>query len=199
MIKNIIFDLGKVLIDYDFDIFFQKIGNKPNTRTLDEANKEILLFEAGKIDKNTFFNHLKKIYGFNISFEQFKNLWCDVFWEIPQMIDLAKTLKQKDYNIFLLSNTDELHFPYIRKKFPSIKIFDSGLMLSYDLGYVKPDKRIFEKALSTYDLNAGETVFIDDRKENIIAAKELGILAIHHLNYENTFEEMNKIINLEDK
>ena len=72
MIKNIIFDLGKVLIDYDFDIFFQKIGNKPNTRTLDEANKEILLFEAGKIDRYTFFEHLRSclVLVYDMSIEQ---------------------------------------------------------------------------------------------------------------------------------
>ncbi len=199
MIKNIIFDLGKVLIDYDFDIFFQKIGNKPNTRTLDEANKEILLFEAGKIDKYTFFEHLKKIYDFNIPFEQFKSLWCNVFWEIPQMTKLSAELKQKGYNLFLLSNTDELHFPYIKEKFPAVNIFDNGLMLSYQLGYTKPEKEIYEKALSIYNLNPNETVFIDDREENILAANNFGLKGIVHKDYKETYKKLEKIINLEDK
>ena len=199
MIKNIVFDLGKVLIDYDFDKFFQKLGYEPQTRQLDEANREILLFEAGKMDKHTFVEELKKIYNFNLSFDEFKNLWCDVFWEIPEMINLAKELKNKGFNLFLFSNTDELHFPYIWQKFPDIKMFENGLMLSYQLGYVKPDKNAYKEALGRYNLLPEQTIFIDDRKENIKTANDFGIYGIVHTDFENTNKEIKKIITLEDK
>ena len=115
------------------------------------------------------------------------------------MTKLSTELKQKGYNLFLLSNTDELHFPYIKEKFPAVNIFDNGLMLSYQLGYTKPEKEIYEKALSIYNLNPNETVFIDDREENITAAKELNIKGIVHKDYNETYKKLEKIINLEDK
>ena len=199
MIKNVIFDLGKVLIDYDFDKFFVKIGNKPDTRTLDEANREILLFEAGKTDKQKFYEDMKRIYGFSLSFEKFKLLWCDVFWEIPRMIQLAKKIKESGYNIYIFSNTDQLHFPYIWQKFPSINFFENNLMLSYELGFVKPEEEIYHAAIKKFGINPEKSIFIDDRSENIKTALEIGFNAIHHTNYGNTYNEIKKRINLEDK
>lgn len=198
MIKNVIFDLGKVLIDYDFDNFFQNLGFAPNTRTLDEANTDILLFESGKLDKTEFYNRIQNIYGFDKSQNEFYELWCDVFWEIPEMISLAKDIKN-DFDLYILSNTDETHFPYIWEKFPSIQFFGDNLMLSHELGYVKPDIKTFTEALKKFSLNPYETIFIDDKIDNIQVANDVGFTTIHHTNFNITKEKLNKLLYLEAK
>lgn len=198
MIENVIFDLGKVLIDYDFDIFFKNLGFASNTRTLDEANEEIILFESGDIDKTDFYNRMKSIYGFEADISEFYKLWNDVFWEVPQMISLAKSLQNK-YNLFIFSNTDEAQFPYIWKKFPSLHFFGDKLMLSYELGYVKPDISAFDEILDKYSLNPFETLFIDDRADNIQSAYAVGFATIHHTDFETTKNKMKKILQLEDR
>jgi len=198
MIKNVIFDLGKVLIDYDFDKFFQNMRFAPNARTLDEANEEILLFESGKFEKTGFYNIMKSIYGFDKTIDEFYKYWCDVFWEIPQMIEIAKSLNDK-FNLYIFSNTDQAHFPYIWEKFPSIHFFGDNLMLSHELGHVKPDISAFDEVLDRFSLNPFETLFIDDRADNIQSAYAVGFATIHHTDIEDTKKELKRLLHLEDK
>ena len=193
MIKNVIFDLGKVLIDFDFDGFYTSLGHDPAERTLDEANGPILLFEAGKISKSIFFEEIKKIYDFELSLKNFEILWCNVFSEAKEMIELARKISEK-YNVFILSNTDEIHFPYIWKNFPELHFFKKNLMLSYELNSVKPEKEIYQNAIEKFGLNPVECVFIDDRPVNVNVAQEFGMKGIIHQSYFNTKEKLVKIL-----
>ncbi|MCF7792736.1 MAG: HAD-IA family hydrolase [Candidatus Cloacimonetes bacterium] len=107
------------------------------------------------------------------------------------MIDFAKKLSSK-YKIFILSNTDEIHFPYIWKTFPSLHIFAQNLMLSYQLGCMKPNLEIYSKALSMHKLKAEECIFIDDKLENMRAAEKFGMTSILHINNKKTFIDVSK-------
>lgn len=193
MIKNVIFDLGKVLIDFDFDGFYTALGYDPAERTLDEANGPILLFEAGKISKAVFFEEIKKIYGFDMSLKEFEILWCSVFSEAKDMIELARKISKK-YNVFIFSNTDEIHFPYIWKNFPALHFFKENLMLSYELNAVKPEKEIYQNAIEKFRLNPSECVFIDDRPINVNIAEEFGMKGIIHRSFFGTKEKLEKIL-----
>ncbi len=193
MIKNVIFDLGKVLIEFDFDGFYTALGYDSAERTLDEANEPILLFEAGKISKAVFFEEIKKIYGFDLSLKEFEILWCSVFSDAKEMIELARKISEK-YNVFILSNTDEIHFPYIWKNFPELHFFEKNLMLSYELNSVKPEKEIYQNAIRRFRLNPTECVFIDDRQINVNVAEEFGMKGIIHQSYFNTKEKLVKIL-----
>ena len=121
-IKNVIFDLGKVLIDYDFDIFFGEIDYKPGERNLDEGLDPIVNFESGKISKIEFLEQMKKVYDFSLSLEKFEKIWTEVFSEMGNMLDLARKVSD-NYKVYIFSNTDELHFPYIWRKFPKLHFF----------------------------------------------------------------------------
>lgn len=193
-IQNIIFDLGNVLIEYDFDLFYQKIGYEKGERHLDEAAESIILFESGKISAAEFLSQMQKIYNFSMTLEDFKKHWAEVFWENKTMINLARSINQK-YPTFLFSNTDEIHFPYIWQKFSSLHFFQDRLMLSYELGEVKPDLDSYKKALEKFGLNAKNTVFIDDRPKNIEAAKKFGMQGIVHKDFNSTKEQLEKILN----
>ena len=193
MIKNVIFDLGNVLIDFDFDGFYISLGYEPAERTLDEANEPILLFEAGKISKAVFFEEIKNIYGFDISLKEFEILWCSVFSEAKEMIELARKISEK-YNVFIFSNTDEIHFPYIWKNFTALHFFKENLMLSYELNAVKPEEKIYQNAIEKFRLNPSECVFIDDRPVNVNMAEEFGMKGIIHRSFSNTKEKLEKIL-----
>ena len=194
-IKNVIFDLGKVLIDFNFSSFWISIGAEKCERFLDEAQEPILLFEAGKISRQRFYNEVKKIYNFDMNRQDFEKIWCDVFSEKSQMIEMAKKINRK-YEIFIFSNTDEIHFPFIWKTFPSIHFFKENLMLSYEIGSVKPDLDSYERALNKFNLRFDECLFIDDRPINIQVAESLGMKGILHKEFEETREKISKILDM---
>lgn len=185
MQKNVIFDLGNVLINFDFSIFFQAIGKKTNEHTLEEANEPILDFERGLLTKEQFLTKLHSIYHFSIPLAEFEKVWCHVFTENLEMIELAKRISKK-YPVYIFSNTDELHFPYIWQTFPSLHFFQNNLMLSYEIQAVKPDKESYMKALALFSLQAKDCLFIDDRPINIVTANELGFTGHIHQNVQQT-------------
>ncbi|OQX71855.1 MAG: hypothetical protein B6D62_01215 [Candidatus Cloacimonas sp. 4484_275] len=192
--KNIIFDLGNVLVNFDFTEFWEKIGAKPaHKRFLEEAEKPILLFEAGKISKEQFFSEFKKIYDFEMPLPKFEKIWSEVFSENLPMVELAKKL-HSDFDLYIFSNTDEIHFPYIWKNFPSLHFFGENLMLSYEIGAVKPEKEAYENALKKFNLKPENCVFIDDRPINIKMAQQLGMKGIVHRSFEETAAELSKIL-----
>ncbi|MCD4817780.1 MAG: HAD family phosphatase [Candidatus Cloacimonetes bacterium] len=190
-IKNVIFDLGKVLIDYDFDIFFGEIGYKPEERNLDEGLDPILDFESGKISKIEFLEQMKDVYNFSLSLEKFEIIWAEVFSEMENMLALARKVSE-NYKVFIFSNTDEIHFPYIWEKFPKLHFFNENLMLSYELNSVKPDKEIYQNAIEKFSLVPEESIFIDDRPINIKVAQEFGFDGIIHRDLETTNLELKK-------
>jgi len=195
MIKNIIFDLGNVLINFDFNRFFAVCGYKPGERELDEALPVLMKFDAGQMNRWEFFSQMKEVFNFKLSQNEFEAAWCDNFWENKEMIDFAKKLS-KHYPVYILSNTDEIHFPYIWQKFPALHFFQKNLMLSYELEAVKPGKLIFEKALRLFELVPEESLFIDDINNNTKAANICGLNSIWYRSNADTFKKISKFLTL---
>ncbi|MBT3755867.1 MAG: HAD family phosphatase [Candidatus Cloacimonetes bacterium] len=191
--KNIIFDLGKVLVDYDFDVFYKELDYEPKLETLMESTIPVLEFEAGKLSRQEFYQKLKDIYKFEHNIEEFEKIWCSVFTELTELVDFAKELK-KDYNIYVLSNTDEIHFNSIWEQFPALHFFEDNLMLSYELDSVKPQKEIYERALNMFNLKPEECLFIDDKQENISGAKRMGITGILFTNATETKRKIKELL-----
>jgi putative hydrolase of the HAD superfamily len=192
-IENIIFDLGNVLIDVDFEVFYQKLGYVPDAAELIKAKQVISKFEAGQIAVEDFIEELNSHWNLQLSVDEFKQIWTNLFTVNQQMIDLAAALNQK-YSLFILSNTDEIHFPYIWNNFPELHFFQDRLLLSYQLGTVKPNPQIYQIACQKYHLNPKTSIFIDDKAENIISACELGFRGIIHKNYRETKQKLDEIL-----
>ena len=192
-IENIIFDLGNVLIDVDFEVFYQKLGYVPEATDLVKAKHFITKFEAGQIAVDDFIEELNNHWNLQLSVDEFKLIWTNLFSANQQMIDLAEDLSQK-YPVYILSNTDEIHFPYIWNNFPELHFFRDRLLLSYKLGTVKPNSQIYQIACQKYDLTPESTIFIDDKAENIEAARKIGFNGIVYLNYKQTRQELDKLL-----
>ena len=195
MIKNIIFDLGNVLINYDFELFFEKLGYQRGERSLQEAHTEIFAFECGKMTIDDFLTALQKVYTSDLDADEFTEAWCDVFWANEELLDIIPGLAN-DYRLMILSNNDELHFPYIWEKYPALRIFPAqDIMITSRLGYIKPDIKVYQEAVLQHDFHWHESIFIDDVKVNTEIAASLGAATIWHRDNEVTIAELKNRLN----
>lgn len=180
-IKSVIFDLGRVLIDFDHRISARKIAARS-----DKGEDEILklffdspvtaAFEAGKASPEEFFLQIKEMLGLRMSYAEFVPAWNEIFFfseKNRQVYELALKLKGQ-YKTALLSNVNILHFGYIKKAFPILDAFHT-VITSFEVGCVKPSACIYNSALKLLESGPLETFYTDDREELILGARELGI------------------------
>lgn len=187
-IRNIIFDLGGVL----FDINYQNIIDSFNELGLDkfEASYTQLkqdhlfdLLETGNISAQEFRNKISNISKTVLRDEQIDNAWNSILIGFPDRnIELLKNLAA-DYRIFLLSNTNEIHETAFRKMLASQKdkpiledLFEK-VYLSHRVHLRKPDAEIFNLVIEENKLNAAETLFIDDSPQHVQGALRVGLQA----------------------
>ena len=187
-IKNIIFDLGGVILNIDtqksIDAFANILGKKNDEFVRNYNNFNLLdRLEKGKISPKQFRDELKQIIPKKISDTQIDSAWNSMLLDFPkERIELLNKLKPK-YRTFLLSNTNKIHYNSYTKQLNEqfgIKnlsdLFEEEYM-SFDLKMRKPDKEIFYHVLDQNNLLANETLFFDDTIENVEAAKQIGIKA----------------------
>jgi putative hydrolase of the HAD superfamily len=184
--KNIIFDFGGVIINVDYHRVvnaFVQLGVKDFDRLFSQLNQHHLFddFEKGLISADEFRKRLKSISNVPLTDQQVDDAWNAILINLPkENIELLKRLK-KNYRLFLLSNTNEIH----EKAFTEMMMRDfgenvlpdifEGIYFSHRMHKRKPDAEIFKQVLKENNLAAGETLFIDDSPQHIDAAKQLGI------------------------
>ncbi len=176
-IKAVVFDLGNTLVTIDYQPFLIHTKLEKQFSEL-EINNLLSVptqrYESGKLDTQSFYLIVKKQLRLEIDFEKFKLAWCSVATSnIIGIQDLINQLKTK-YPLYLLSNTNELHFDYILKNFPVLKEFRK-YFLSYQIGTMKPEVGIYMHMLNELNLKPEEIFFIDDKKINIESANQLRI------------------------
>jgi len=180
-IEAILFDLGKVLIDFNFETGLEALHNAcsiSRSRLEDVLWDEncIRRYERGEISTRDFHLYLRETADLNMDLEVFCRTWSSVF--LPGLIvseHLLAALK-RNYPLILVSNTNEAHIDFVRANYSVLNYFDH-YVLSYEVGSLKPDRKIFERAISVSGRKAGSLFFTDDREENIVAATQLGIHA----------------------
>ncbi len=183
-VKVIIFDLGNVILPFDFDLCCRNLS-RCSPFPLEDIRafllKEQLIsdYEEGKMDSAQFFAYVQKELSLGLTFEQFRPIWGNIFNEDCQVSGLIRRLRP-DYRLLLLSNTNELHFEYILGRYSVMNQFDEYI-LSYKVGYAKPHPRIYQEAILQAGVSPGQIVYTDDRLEFIQAACKLGIQGIHFI------------------
>lgn len=194
-IKAIVFDMGNVLVKYDFMIFlnqFEKICKKPRKEIIDVflsaySNK----FDTGKISGLDFYTEIVNNLEINISFEDFKKMYCSIFLKNNDFKKYAEKIIDK-YPAYILSNIDELHYEHIVNNFNWVNNIDTHF-LSYEMGLLKPDEKIYKNIINNIkDYNPEEILFIDDKTENIEGAQKAGLKAIHYSSTEYVVSELKK-------
>lgn len=185
-IRNIIFDLGDVIIDLNRQLAldeFEKLGVK-NIQSIHQkisGSKLFDDFEKGLIGPGDFRRELNTYFAVWPKDAEFDFAWNTILCRIPkERIELLQRLS-KNYRLFVLSNTDRIHINAIYNMLKAdfaLEDFSSifeHCYYSFDLGLRKPSLEIYKTVLGRSNLDPNETLFLDDRQENIDAAEELRI------------------------
>lgn len=190
-IKNIIFDLGDVILNIDVPIAsksFADLSGREQSEilTIFKESEIFRQFETGLMDEPTFRNYVRDILNFpDLSDEAIDTAWNSLLLDLPpERVELLKKLATR-YRLFLLSNTSSIHITQVNKILEAStgveKLEDlfEIVFLSYEMGLMKPDTRIYQEVLDKAGLIAEETLFLDDNADNIRGAAQLGIHTIH--------------------
>lgn len=187
-IKNIIFDLGGVIINLDINKTiqeFNKLSNKQFETIYTQLQQSPVFdkFDKGEISESDFFNEIQKALGINIPKEKLLFAWNAMLLDFPKnRLQLLEKLKP-NYRLFLLSNTNETHvteFESILFKqhgFHNLESLFETVYYSCRMGMRKPNNNIFDFVLTKHNLNPQETLFIDDSPQHIEGALKSGIRA----------------------
>lgn len=189
-IKNIVFDLGGVLIDLDFPRALQAFGQAGLTdiaKDVQAFSREGIFMdlELGNISSEEFFQAVCRRSDKPLALQQAAEYWNLILKDIPQeKLELIRELR-KDYHVHLLSNTNRPHWEYIcrtcfQKDGYKLEDYFEQIFLSYEMHLAKPDKRIFTRMLQESGMKPEETLFIDDSEANCKAAEETGIRTLHY-------------------
>lgn len=175
-------DMGNVLVNVDSERFFSRIAQLTSGMDRETFVRRVLLrplymdFARGIVDGPTFARALARELGLGWTYEEFTRLWVDMFEEIQGTEGALRTALDH-VPVYILSNTDPVHMEYLLARFPWIGSV-TGSVLSYDVGFLKPQPEFYLHALSEFGHRPERVLFVDDRPENVDAAREIGFLAV---------------------
>jgi epoxide hydrolase-like predicted phosphatase len=177
----IIFDLGRVLVDFDFKKVISKL-KRHSPLSLKEIHAYFQRtplwdrFERGGVSPENFYKELQKDLKLKgLTFEGFGPVWNEIFTENHDTVALLQSLRGK-YRLALLSNVNFMHWDYIHQRYGFLKWFDY-LITSCAVGHRKPDAEIFRIALHLAGVSPERAIFIDDVASHVRAAQSMGIRA----------------------
>lgn len=179
-IQLITFDLGNVLVRVDHMEFCRRLA------VLAQAGAEEIFdyvfnsplepgYDTGMMTSQEFYRQIVLQFQVSLEFERFVRWWNSLFSPMPGMEAVVNRLA-RNFPLFLLSNTNALHFDYIQENYPILKHF-AACVLSYKVGSRKPEKGIYQHLLKRTGMAAEQILFIDDKMPFVAAAREHGIQA----------------------
>jgi putative hydrolase of the HAD superfamily len=192
--KIIIFDLGNVLLKFDFNIVIDRMC-KLSPKRREEILEYILTnedrFERGLISNEEYYEKTKTMLNINIDYDNFCKYFSEMFEPMNDMIELLKKLS-KNYRTFLLSNCNKIHIDYIWDKYDLWNYFEK-CFFSYEIGYRKPEKEAFWSVLNYANIKPENAIFTDDMEKNVLGAKEIGINSFVFVNKEDFVNQIIKV------
>lgn len=188
--ENIIFDLGGVLLDIDYNrtrSAFEKLGIVHFDEMYSQANADKLFqkLETGHITENNFYKELNKSTGLQLSNEEIKDAWNSMLLSFREKSLAFLENIRPAYQVYLLSNTNFIHLEAFRKTFfekkrnHSFENYFDKAFYSCEIGLRKPDAVCFDWVINELKIERAATIFIDDSAQNIEAARKAGLQTIH--------------------
>jgi len=198
-IEVIFFDLGNVILPFNHYQIAEKLSPFVQKKDFQDPRKifsyifdlktgAINPFDAGELSPKEFFQSLKESLQLCIPFEAFVPIWNEIFVEDREVSEIIRSVKGK-WRLGLLSNTDSLHFHYIVSTFPIVSTLEKWI-LSYEVGFKKPDAHIFQKAIEWASVEPERILFIDDTIGHVEAAISLGMQGVHFISATKLREEL---------
>jgi putative hydrolase of the HAD superfamily len=185
----LIFDFGNVVAFFDYlracERFGARLGltgQELRDRLLNQDFVHVLgQFESGRMAPDRFARELMARAGLSVSYEEFVRDWEDIFWLNEPVARLVSLLKARNYTLILGSNTNVLHSSHFRRRFASTLDQFTKLVLSHDVGCLKPEAGFYAACVAAAGTSAGSCVFIDDMAENVAGARSAGLTAIQYV------------------
>jgi epoxide hydrolase-like predicted phosphatase len=207
VIKNIVFDLGGVIMTLDPAEAlrrFKALGLSDAERYLDAYTQSGIFgnLEEGKITAEDFRSKLSSLTGHELTFDECKHAWLGYRKDVPQRnLDLLKELRAKGYRLILLSNTNPFMMDWALSsefdgKGSSLNDYFDALYLSYRLGIMKPAPDFFRQVLDNENILPEETLFVDDGPRNVEAAGKLGFITMCPDNGSDWTGELRSLLHL---
>lgn len=180
--KTIIFDIGNVIVSFDHRRIAEKLEYLPGNLNSDPAAVPISPplvrdYNLGRVTTKQFFDLIAGGLEPTMSFDYFCGAWNSTFGPDPLVPEKFMQRLSRDFRLLALSDTNELHFRYLRDNFPILSFFDD-FILSFEVGLLKPSLQIFEVALEKSNCSPGECLFIDDLETNVEGAINAGLMAL---------------------
>ncbi len=198
MIRNIIFDLGGVLLTNGTRIFAEKLSRE-HSLAFSEVLKEIndtdgagAQYRTGAMNRDQFWQFIISKFSIKENADNLENKWISCYELNEKTADLIKKLKNK-YRIFYLSNSVKERITKLNQRFGLTSFFEGGVF-SHEVGVRKPEVETYQIILQKYDLKPEESIFIDDKEKNLPPAEELGIKTILFKSAESLSSELNNFL-----
>jgi FMN phosphatase YigB (HAD superfamily) len=193
----LIFDLGKVLVDFDYSIAAKKIAARSTDAPADlhaflGGSPVILQYESGQLTREEFYEAVRRPIGFRGDLAEFGGYFADIFSEMPGTIALHAELRRRGFKTYIFSNTNDLAVEHVRRNFPFFKNFD-GYIFSHEVGAMKPQPKIYEAMEAMTGRHRADLIYLDDRAENIEAGRVRGWRAILHESPEKTRQALTNL------
>ncbi len=190
------FDLGGVIVPLDFQRGYRAMAPHCSVPASEirgriGATDLVQRFETGRVSSEEFVEELCAALELKVDYEEFCQIWSSIFLEhtlVPQ--ELIAGLKN-NYRLLLLSNTNPIHFSMLRRAYPMLELFDH-LVLSYEVGALKPDPAIYREALKHAGCPPAECFFTDDIAAYIEGARNEGIDAVQFESGEQIERELRE-------
>lgn len=194
MIKSLIFDLGNVIVPFDFKRAYAKLGpicSCPVTEISARIRSTDLVerFETGRLGAKPFVEEFSKLLELKTNYDDFCDLWTSVFFQETLLAEAFLAGLRDRFRLLVLSNTNPIHFGMLKAKYPLFRHFHD-FVLSYEVGALKPDSKIYREAIVRAGCRPEECFFTDDIVANVEAARKHGMDAVQFLSAAQLEEEL---------
>ncbi len=191
--KLLVFDMGHVFVDFEWEEvclgFCREAGCSRDRLKEVFVHAAGLGYERGSISTQDFLAELNRLLESEISQARFNDLWTFGFRENKEMAKLLQKLREQR-PLCLLSNTNEVHYDFIQSRYNVERHFDE-LVLSYKVGYTKPQAEIYHEVLRRAAVEPGDCLFVDDLECNVEAASKLGMNTIQFRGAEDLKQKLS--------
>ena len=189
MVKNIVFDLGNVLLNFDPILYVNtKISDREKAQKVYEVvftGEEWPMLDRGVITEEEAINRMCGRSTENGELiRSIMHNWYQLLTPIEDNVKILEILKNKGYRLYVLSNFHLSAYENVINRYSFFKYFDGGI-ISCNEKLLKPEKDIYERLIKEYNINPEESIFIDDMERNIESAARLGFKTIHYKDSEN--------------
>ena len=197
----LIFDFGNVVSFFDYlracDRFGRRLGisGADFLQGLQERGFGELLvrFESGDMTGEEFATRVGELAGLQIDYDEFVKGWEDIFRLNEPVASLIEHLKGRGYSLLLGSNTNILHATFFRRKFATtFDLFDK-LILSYEVGHMKPSRAFYDACVEAAGVSAASCIFIDDLIENVEGARRAGLTSIQYIDTPTLIDDLRRV------